>query len=60
MTYNCIGGVMIGMLTSSSVDRWFEPRLRKTLVFAVTTVNNPHKYNKVKGGNMWSPGRQAI
>ena len=52
MTYNCIGGVMVGMLTSSSVNREFEPRLRQTLVIAVSRVFNSNKYNNAEGGNM--------
>jgi hypothetical protein len=43
---------MVGMLTSSSVDRGFEPRLRQTLVIAVSQVFNSNKYNNAEGGNM--------
>ena len=43
---------MVGMLTSSSVNRGFESRLRQTLVIAVSRVFNSNKYNNAEGGNM--------
>ena len=44
ITYHCvirIGGIMVRMLSSTAVDRWFEPRLGQPKTFKLVFIASP-------------------
>jgi hypothetical protein len=50
-TENCIGGVMVSVLASSAVDRWFEPQLGQTKDYKIGICCSSAKHTALRKKN---------